>query len=173
MNENLKSKWINYVAEAFEKAGIVITEREKKKIEIADFGLDKFEKFGLSILTYVNTDKVCAKEMVLLPNQICPEHRHPNVEGHTGKEETFRCRKGKVYLYVPSENNEKPEKVDVPKESVFTVFKKIVLNEGDQYTIYPDTLHWFRGGKEGAIVSEFSTKSTDEFDVFSDPNIIR
>ncbi len=37
----------------------------------------------------------------------------------------------------------------------------------------PDTLHWFQGGPEGAVVSEFSTRSTDEADVFTDPAIRR
>ena len=37
----------------------------------------------------------------------------------------------------------------------------------------PDTLHWFQAGDEGAIVSEFSTRSRDETDVFSDPRIVR
>lgn len=41
---------------------------------------------------YVNTDRVCAKEMVLFPHQACPEHRHIGMDGAPGKEETFRCR---------------------------------------------------------------------------------
>ncbi|MEJ7587447.1 MAG: hypothetical protein WKI04_07790 [Ferruginibacter sp.] len=37
----------------------------------------------------------------------------------------------------------------------------------------PDTLHWFRAGEEGAVVSEFSTRSTDEQDIFTDTRIKR
>jgi D-lyxose ketol-isomerase len=37
----------------------------------------------------------------------------------------------------------------------------------------PETLHWFSAGDEGAVISEFSTKSTDETDVFTDKNIVR
>ena len=48
-----------------------------------------------------------------------------------------------------------------------------MLQSGDQYTILPDTLHWFQAGPEGAVVSEFSTESRDELDVFSDPQIVR
>ena len=36
-----------------------------------------------------------------------------------------------------------------------------------------DTLHWFQAVDEGAIVSEFSTRSRDEFDIFTDPRIRR
>jgi D-lyxose ketol-isomerase len=48
-----------------------------------------------------------------------------------------------------------------------------VLRPGDQFTIPPDTWHWFRAGEEGAVVSEFSSTSRDELDVFSDPRVER
>lgn len=158
--------------EAFEKASIRITEEEKEKIEVADFGLGKIDEVGLQLLTYVNTDRVCAKEMVLLPYQTCPEHLHIPSYGKPGKEETFRCRAGEVYLYVSGEGNKKDIKAKLPPTDV-TVFHEIVLRPGEQYTIMPETLHWFQGGKEGAIVSEFSTHSTDETDIFTDKNIVR
>ena len=50
---------------------------------------------------------------------------------------------------------------------------EIVLREGDQYTMMPDTWHWFQAGEDGAVVSEFSTKSLDETDIFTDPRIRR
>jgi D-lyxose ketol-isomerase len=87
----------------FDKACIVLTEDEKRNIEIADFGLNDVENTGLQLVIYINTDRVCSKEMVLFPHQTCPEHRHPNTCAALGKEETFRCRYGKVYLYVEGE----------------------------------------------------------------------
>ena len=48
-----------------------------------------------------------------------------------------------------------------------------MLRPGEQWTIPPDTLHWFEAGDEGAVVSEFSTRSRDETDVFTDPRIVR
>ena len=59
----------------YNKAGIVLTDKEINNIEVVDFGLGKVEKIGLQLLTYINTDRVCAKEMVLIPHQVCPEHR--------------------------------------------------------------------------------------------------
>jgi D-lyxose ketol-isomerase len=50
---------------------------------------------------------------------------------------------------------------------------ELTLRPGDQFTIPPDTLHWFRAGADGAIVSEFSSPSRDEHDVFTDPKIVR
>jgi D-lyxose ketol-isomerase len=160
--------------ERLQRAGIVATETEQDRIEIADFGLGQFEQTGLGVLVYVNTKRCCAKELVMWPRQICPEHRHPPMGGDPGKEETFRCRWGTICLYVPG-----PRTSDVKAilptgcEANYTVWHEIELNPGDQYTLMPNTLHWFQAGPEGAVVSEFSTRSTDENDVFTDPRIVR
>ena len=160
--------------EYYKKAGIVLTEAEKDNLEIADFGLDDINRVGLEIVTYINTDRVCAKEMVLLPNQACPEHKHVPTNGFEGKEETFRCRYGKVYLYTDTNRSAKAEDISitVPPTSV-TVFHETVLLPGEQFTIYPETLHWFAAGDEGTVISEFSTRSTDETDWFTDKRIVR
>lgn len=160
--------------EYFEEAGIVLSEREKKNIEVTDFGLGAFEQIGLSLFTYVNTERCCAKELVLLPNQTCPEHRHPPIDGRPGKEETFRCRWGKVYLYVEEEPVRTPEaKLPEGRENTYTAMHEIVLGPADQYTLSPDTKHWFQAGPQGAVVSEFSTRSCDEADIFTDRDIKR
>jgi len=161
-------------AEYFRKAGIVLLPSEIEKMEIADFGLSELEQTGLEIIVYVNTDRVCAKELVLFPRQTCPEHRHPRIGKDPGKEETFRCRWGTVYLYVPGPRTESP-KARPPKgrEAYYTVWHEVVLRPGEQYTLMPGTLHWFQGGDEGAIISEFSTASRDEYDIFTDPDISR
>jgi D-lyxose ketol-isomerase len=158
----------------FRKAGIVITSHERGAFEVADFGLEELEKTGLQIITYVNTDRCCAKEIAMSPFQTCPEHCHPSTGTALGKEETFRCRWGTVYLYVEGDLTEKPfAEPPFGSEAYYTVGREICLKPGDQYTIYPDTLHWFQAGPEGAVVSEFSTKSTDESDFFTDPRIRR
>jgi len=125
-------------------------------------------------LVYVNTERVCAKELVLFPRQTCPEHYHPPVEGKPGKEETFRCRWGQVYLYVPGEPTSNIRaRVPEGREQYFRVFHEIIMNPGDQYTLLPNTPHWFQAGDEGAVISEFSTSSRDELDIWTDPEIQR
>ena len=153
------------------KAGIVSRPEESEHIEVADFGLGELEITGLQLVTYVNTERVCAKELVLFPGQTCPEHRHPPIDGEPGKEETFRCRWGIVFLYVEGSATETP--AVSPPPGAYTVAHEIVLRPGDQYTIMPDTLHWFQAGPEGAVVTEFSTRSRDEYDIFTDPAIER
>lgn len=155
-------------------AGIALSEAEAAAIEVADLGLNRLPHEGLELVTYINNDRYCAKELVLFPGQTCPEHRHPPVNGEPGKQETFRCRCGLVWLYV-----EGPPSADmqaqIPSQSRpwYTVFHQLVLQPGQQYTIPPDTLHWFQAGPEGAVVSEFSSCSRDEFDIFTNPGITR
>ncbi|MCC6484999.1 MAG: D-lyxose/D-mannose family sugar isomerase [Armatimonadetes bacterium] len=157
--------------EFFEKASITLTDEERARIEVADFGLNDLANQGLEILTYVNTERCCAKELVLFPNQACPEHMHPPVGADPGKEETFRCRWGEVFLYVDGPPSETIS-AELPSEWC-RVRKEVHLRPGDQYTLTPGTKHWFKAGSQGAVVSEFSTRSRDEADVFTDPNVVR
>ncbi len=155
-------------------AGIELTSEEKSGMEVADFGLGNLRASGLQIVVYVNTSRCCAKELVMSPRQTCPQHIHPPVGSDPGKEETFRCRWGEVYLYVPGEPSSVPACAPpTGHESYYTVWHEIKLTPGQQYTILPGTPHWFQSGDRGAIVSEFSTTSRDEFDIFEDPGIIR
>jgi D-lyxose ketol-isomerase len=142
-----------YAVAELEACGIVLADAERNGIEVADFGLSRLREHGLNVLVYVNTDRYCAKELVLYPGQMCPEHRHPPFDGTPGKEETFRCRRGLVTLWVDG--------------------RELVLRPGEQFTIPPDTLHSFRAGPDGAVISEFSSTSRDDLDVFTDPDVQR
>jgi D-lyxose ketol-isomerase len=156
------------------KVGLVLTEDEQARLEVADLNLGEFDTTGLCLITYVNTERVCAKELIMFPGQTCPQHLHPPVNGQAGKEETFRCRWGEVYLYVEGEPAVNPvAKPPAGREDTYTVWHEIILKPGEQYTLYPETWHWFQAGPEGCIVSEFSTRSTDENDLFTDPDIKR
>jgi D-lyxose ketol-isomerase len=72
-----------------EEAEFVLTDEERKSFEVADFGLSELEQTGLQVVVYVNTERVCAKEIVMFPGQTCPEHRHPPFDGTPGKERRF------------------------------------------------------------------------------------
>jgi D-lyxose ketol-isomerase len=161
-------------AATLEAAGLALTAAERDGIEVVDFGLNLLEQIGLQIVVYVNTERVCAKEIVLFPNQTCAEHRHPPFDGTPGKEETFRVRAGVVYLHVEGDPTAdplaRPARAD---RGVYTAAREIVLGPGGQFTVPPNTLHWFQAGPDGAIVSEFSTQSRDDLDVFTDPEIKR
>jgi hypothetical protein len=80
-------------------------------------------------------------------------------------------RHGAVYLYVEGDPTKQPA-CSYPGGSP-TAAREILLRPGEQYTIPPATLHWFQAGREGAVVSEFSSTSRDGIDEFSNPAIHR
>lgn len=169
--ERIRRRTLGYL----KKAHIAVTRKEAENVEIADFGLGDIKNMGLELIVYESNELYCAKELVLFPRQTCPEHRHPPLDGaNIGKQETFRCRWGEVYLYTEGPPAPKP-KAKLPKKyrQNFTVWHEVMLRPGDQYTLPPNTLHWFQAGSKGAIVSEFSTKNSDEADFWTDTNIRR
>ncbi len=175
MKQSDRIRWREKACEMLQKANIVITPKEKKNMESVDCGFDDVENLGLHIVVYENNERYCAKELILFPNQFFPEHFHPRIDKQNeGKQETFRCRWGKVYLYVEGEPSPQ-SKARVPADyrKYLTVWREIILMPGDQYTLPPSTKHWFQAGNEGCIVSEFSSTSFDETDVFTDPRVQR
>ncbi len=176
MKRSVRDELARKAKEMLDRAGIAITDEEFENMDVSDLGLGRPYEIGNQIVVYVNNEMYCAKEIVMLPGQIIPEHYHPPIpeKNYKGKMETFRCRWGEVYLYVPGEPTPNPKaKVPEDKKEYFTVWHEIVLKPGEQYTIPPNTKHWFQAGPDGAIVSEFSSTSYDEYDVFTDPNIVR
>lgn len=172
----LRQDAVRFTVDTLQRVGIVLSPEERDRIEIADFGLGDLERQGLQLITYINTDRYCAKELVLMPGQTCPEHLHPPVGNEPGKLETFRCRFGRVLLYVEGPNaNPEEIQAELPtgSEDHYTVFNEIALNPGEQYTIPPNTKHWFQAASDGAVVSEFSSTSRDELDIFTDPRVDR
>ena len=57
--------------ELFKKAGIVLTPEEERK-EADDFGLADLKRTALLLLVYIDTKRVCAKELVLFQNRLAP-----------------------------------------------------------------------------------------------------
>jgi len=174
MDANKLEKARKDIIRIYKNSKIIFTEREFNTMELTDFGLGDFYNIGLGVIIYVNTERVCAKELALTSFQICPQHIHPDVKGNSGKEETFRCRWGEVYLYVPGPETENI-KAKIPKryKDRFNVFSEIILKPGGKYTLKPNTWHWFQSGEKGAVLSEFSTHSYDAGDIFYDKKIER
>jgi D-lyxose ketol-isomerase len=49
--------------EVLRAAGIVLTAEEAAHIEVADMGLNRLAVEGLELITYINNDRYCAKEL--------------------------------------------------------------------------------------------------------------
>ena len=157
-----------------ERAGVVLSEKEKENISVADFGLSDLERQGGQILTFFNTSRLSAKIVVLFPRQILPEHWHPAIGEDIGKEEIMRVRWGEVYLYVPGEPALRPMgRIPPGEEANFTVWHEVILRPGDQYIIPPRTVHWFQGGEEGAVIDDYSSTARDLQDGFTNPRVMR
>lgn len=153
------------------QAGIVLGPGELETVEVDDFGFSRLDEIGLQSLVYVSTARMCAKELVLFPGQTCPEHRHPPHRG-PGKEETYRCRRGLVYVYAEGEPTPDPACRPPRAElGVFTAWHEVVLRPGEQLSLAPNVLHWLHAGPEGAVVSEFATACPPGVDIFTDPAV--
>jgi D-lyxose ketol-isomerase len=175
MNRKEAERIRGMAAEILRQARVVMKPEELRNMEVADLGLGDIQRVGLQVVIYANNDRYCAKELVLLPHQICLEHRHPPIDkGNIGKQETFRCRWGEAYLYVPGVDTPSAKAV-VPETygKYLTVRREVILQPGDQYTLKPGEKHWFQAGPEGAVISEFSSTSVDEEDIYTDPRVKR
>jgi D-lyxose ketol-isomerase len=161
-------------AELIRRAGVIVRPEEMESIEVADLGLGELEQTGLQILTILNSTVIAAKLLILLPNQTFAQHRHPRLGDYPGKEETFRCVWGEARLYVPGEPTAHPQgRPPAHRAEWYTVHHEVPLYPGDQYTVAPNTWHWFAAGDEGAVVWSFSTQATDAEDEFTDPQVRR
>ena len=149
-------------AATLEAAGLKLTPEEREGIEVVDFARNVLEDVGAQIVVYVNTERFCAKEIVLFPNQTCAEHRHPPFDGTPGKEETFRVRRGTRRRARHGQTGAGTR----PRARSFSTRRAVHGAAGTRST-------GFRPGPEGAIVSEFSTRSREDLDVFTDPEMAR
>ena len=160
--------------EFLQRAGVVARPDELDRIEVVDLGLGELEETGLQILTLVDTGNIGVKVLVLFPNQIFAQHRHPPLGDYPGKEETFRCQWGEAYLYTPGEATANPRaRPPAHRAHTYTVWHETILTPGEQRTCAPGTFHWFQAGPGGAVVWSYSSRATDIEDVFTDPDVRR
>lgn len=160
-------------AKMIAKSGIKITEEEKNRISVADFGLSNLDLEGGQILTFFNTERISTKVIALFPRQTLPEHWHPSIGDNPGKEEVIRVITGTLYFYCPGEENMVFGKLPIRKDKFYTARHEKVMHPGDQFIIEPGVIHWFQAGDEGSVVFSFSTCASDLIDCFTDPNIVR
>ncbi|MCG3771660.1 MAG: N,N'-diacetyllegionaminic acid synthase [Nitrosomonadaceae bacterium] len=109
------------------------------------YGLERFDEFGLTMLTVVNR-AYCKKLLVSLPGQ-----RHPE-QYHEKKEETFEILYGEVHLYLNGE--------------------KHVCMPGDVINVEPGVRHAFVS-PSGSIIEEISSTHYKDDSYYTDESIMR
>lgn len=155
------------------ESGLDFSDTELASMVCADFGLSRPRREGLQVLTFIDTEYLGAKAIILLPEQTMLEHWHPQRGEDPGKEETLRCLYGVCRVYVPGEETLTQGFIPEGQEEYYTCRKEIILEPTEQYTFAPGTPHWFQADEAGTVVLSISTQVTDLDDRFTNPSVVR
>ncbi len=68
-------------AACIKAAGIVLSDQEIEKMDVADFGLGNLAVEGAQIVSLIDTDKIAMRVIALFPGQTEPEHWHTGFDG--------------------------------------------------------------------------------------------
>lgn len=116
----------------------------KADLEISHhYGLDQFDRFGITMITVVNRE-YCKKLIVILPGQMHPEQLHKR------KEETFHVLWGDL---------------DVSLNGIKSDHKR-----GDVITVEPGVRHEF-GSRGGCVIEEISSTHHVDDSYYTDPMV--
>jgi sialic acid synthase SpsE/quercetin dioxygenase-like cupin family protein len=126
------------------KSGVVTPQQADFEIS-HHYGIDRFDEFGITMITVVNRD-YCKKLIIVLPGQNHPEQYHKQ------KEETFYILYGDVILGLNG----------VEKE----------YRKGDVIVVEAGVKHIFRS-KSGAVIEEISTTHFKDDSYYTDPEILK
>jgi len=155
--------------ELIRRVNFPLTQADWAEIKVNDFGLGDLRNEGFVFADLLRTDRVRVTLLVLLPHQTLPEHLHPLYDHEPGKEETLRCLWGETRIYVPGEPNNPAIRIPRGKEAYYTARHEIVLHPGEQFSVPPNTAHWFQGGPEGAVNLAFQNRVNEDHNLFTDP----
>jgi D-lyxose ketol-isomerase len=154
-----------------EKARFVLTSEERANVLVVSFG--DFHALGVAAVDTILAPRYGARLIIFLPNQVMPEHWHPDAEGIPGKEETFRVLWGEVRIFGPGEPTPGVERwIPAGKADVFTSRHEVHLRAGEQATASLHDRHWLVAGPEGVVGLEVSSTVRDEHDLMTDPSLV-
>lgn len=171
--ETAKEAYLRFL----EAARYPISERLRKEMWMADFGVGHFTEVGVGGMFWVNNqkDNYTSLEMFLLPGQMIPEHWHVALpaENVPVKMESWHVRWGSTYTYGEGEPTEKlAVKIPECEQKYVTVRHEKALQLGEVTGLTrPEQKHWQQAGPEGAIVTETSTFHSGAAVRFTDPRI--
>ncbi|MBN1104271.1 MAG: N-acetylneuraminate synthase family protein, partial [Deltaproteobacteria bacterium] len=133
---------VQRVKDFFKKSSVVVP--PKVDLEISHhYGIDRFDEFGLTMITIVNRE-YCKKLLVLLPGQQHPE------QCHAQKEETFHVLHGEVWISL---------------NGTITQHRA-----GEIVTVERGVRHTF-GTTMGTVIEEISSTHSTDDSYYTDPAI--
>lgn len=142
--------------------------------DITDFGLGKFDQFGLTLINLAEEVEYCEKLMYARKGQTTPLHTHKQ------KKEDIICRSGRLALELWSghpENVAKGMPLEVPingEKRMIASGDVLNLAAGERITLKPGIYHAFWPASEGCIIGEVSTANDDTNDnLFVNPSVGR
>ena len=139
-----------------------------------DFGLGRFAEVGMAGIFWVNNleDNYFGHEIYLLPGQRIPEHGHNKTDKAGPKMEAWQVRHGMIDIYGEGQPTPGVD-ADIPEAEkpywIAKTKKRLLPGEVGKLEI-AESMHWMRGGGEGAIVSEYATYHDGDGLKFSNPN---
>lgn len=143
------------------------------KWDVTDFGLGKFEEYGLVLINLTEEPEYCEKLMYATLFQKTPAHYHKL------KKEDIICRTGKLAVQLWAKNDKEPgngffeQKVNGKPINIKSG-EVITLNPGDRITITQGIWHQFWAETKECIIGEVSTANDDINDnFFANPEIGR
>jgi sialic acid synthase SpsE/quercetin dioxygenase-like cupin family protein len=126
----------------FESAGVIVPNRSAVELS-HHYGLDRFDEFGIVMVTVVNRD-YCKKVIGVFPGQSNPEHVHKK------KEETFICMSGTLVVELDDVTH--------------------TLKPGDILTVEVGVRHSF-SSPDGAVFEEISSTHYVDDSFYTDESI--
>jgi D-lyxose ketol-isomerase len=160
-----------------EKSGLPMSDNLRKNLAVSDFSLGRFAEVGLGFMLWVDEKEAdyASIEIVLLPNQMIPEHWHVAIDGENvkPKRESWIVRWGSTFTYAEGEPTAKLSvKIHDSEAKYVTVKHETALKVGEVTGIKKaEEKHWQQAGPQGAIITEVSTYHTGAAVRFTNPNI--
>lgn len=152
-----------------------LSQNLRENMWVSDFGLGNFVEVGMAGMFWINDQKnnYTALEMILLPGQMIPQHKHVATDIAAPKMESWHVRYGCTHTYGEGQPTTSMA-VTIPESQVpyVTVRHETTLRVGEIAGIKkPLELHWQKACEEGAIMTEYSTFHDGNAVKFTDPHI--
>ncbi|MDR2429430.1 MAG: hypothetical protein LBD14_00740 [Puniceicoccales bacterium] len=145
-----------------------VTDKTRSQLWVSDYGTGRFTELGLAAIMYDNNikDLYMLQALILLPNQMLPEHWHEKPANLPAKMEGWLVLSGTSYTVGSGEDNlaQFPEiKIPACHKGGVTVTHVTKLTSGE-YANLKDLYghHWQIAGAEGAVILEVANVHSSE-----------